>query len=410
MATLPDEAEALQTDVMRFLAIICMCLMIVFSLVKSMPVSSHQNKPKMHEADMQVQEVAVLKETAQQLSQEIERLERETARRKQTLEEMTASLEKTKENLTQLSEQRKQQEQEIADKTQTLATVKTLLSQARQRTVEFQDKADAAKKELEKKRADIATTQTLIAASRTRLQEAKESVQEAKEKLRQTAERKERERIEAQLEAARKAAEKQRIEAINRERQRAAKEQAELAEKAQRQEQTRKERLEALKQQAREQAEALRQQQLEREKAQQQARENAAKQKASESASQSSQKRGFSLSFASNSALERLLQIPGGISLYLVAGGKSWRLDPGAGLYRFESAASPGQIYDMDLRTVPDKILRAGRKVVAAFGAGQARYGVKLTPSMQNRIAQLMTEHSSGDLIIAQSGDISIEE
>jgi flagellar biosynthesis GTPase FlhF len=216
--------------------------------------------------------------------------------------------------------------------------------------------------------------------------------------------------MEAQLEEARKAAEKRRIEAINREKERVAKEQSELAQKAQLAEQARKERLEALRQQAQKQAEALRQQQLARQRAQQQARESAAKQKAAESASQSSQKRGFSLSFASNTALEHLLRVPSGISLYLIAGGKSWRLEPGASLYRFLPSGSPGQIYDMDLRTVPDTILRAGRKVVAAFGAGQTRYGVKLTSAMQNRISQLMAAHDSGDLIIAQSGDITIEE
>lgn len=40
----PDEMEALQSDVMRFMAILGLCLMIIFALVQSLPQSSTDGK------------------------------------------------------------------------------------------------------------------------------------------------------------------------------------------------------------------------------------------------------------------------------------------------------------------------------------------------------------------------------
>ena len=37
-ATLSNDVEMLQTDVMRFFAILCLCLMAIFALVKALPM------------------------------------------------------------------------------------------------------------------------------------------------------------------------------------------------------------------------------------------------------------------------------------------------------------------------------------------------------------------------------------
>jgi len=42
----PDEVEALQTDVMRFMAILGFCLMVIFALVKTMPMAPPDSRPK----------------------------------------------------------------------------------------------------------------------------------------------------------------------------------------------------------------------------------------------------------------------------------------------------------------------------------------------------------------------------
>ena len=47
-----SEIEALQTDVMRFIAILGICLMVIFALVQALPVSSNTNQPDLMNKDL----------------------------------------------------------------------------------------------------------------------------------------------------------------------------------------------------------------------------------------------------------------------------------------------------------------------------------------------------------------------
>lgn len=375
-----DEAEALQTDVMRFLAIICMCLMIVFSLVQSLPVSSRENKPTMQDAGLLDQEITALKKRAQKLSQDIATLDQAKARHAKQVEAMIVALKQGEADLAILVEKKKIQAQQIARKTQTLSAVNNQLMKAQENIADFHAQISAANQQLEKQQADLDAVQRLISISRAQLAAAEQSAREARQALRKRFEQAAVKEAAARREEEKKAAV-------------AAREAAE------------KKRIAALKQQAAQQAAAIRERQRERE-SQTAARETPA----TPTADPPPEKRGFSLSFASNSALDHLLSVPDGVSLYLLAGGSGWQLGRDkSGIYRFFKSRVPNQLYDMDIRTVPEKIQRAGRKVVAAFGKGQSAYGVRLTPSMQNSISQLMATHEWGDLIIAKNGDISIE-
>lgn len=66
-----DETESLQTDTMRFFAVICMCLMIIFSLVKSMPVTRSAASPQIntHEIVNEKRELQQLENRAEHLKQ-----------------------------------------------------------------------------------------------------------------------------------------------------------------------------------------------------------------------------------------------------------------------------------------------------------------------------------------------------
>ena len=44
-APLSNDVEMLQTDVMRFFAILCLCLMAIFALVKALPMSPPADQP-----------------------------------------------------------------------------------------------------------------------------------------------------------------------------------------------------------------------------------------------------------------------------------------------------------------------------------------------------------------------------
>ena len=121
---------------------------------------------------------------------------------------------------------------------------------------------------------------------------------------------------------------------------------------------------------------------------------------------------GFTLGFSSSLALMTLLRITPGVRLYLMAGSKTWKLGfKNSSQVVFLPAPAPSQIYQMAPDTVPDKIIRAGRKVVAAFGRGRSAvtYGVSLPPNMVNKISKLMQHAKGGDLVISSNGNIRIE-
>ena len=71
------ELETLQTDVMRFMAIIGFCLMAIFALVQSLPAGRGDARPKLeHPGQMEV-DLAALKRQAQRLRLQLGALERE---------------------------------------------------------------------------------------------------------------------------------------------------------------------------------------------------------------------------------------------------------------------------------------------------------------------------------------------
>ncbi len=57
-----DDAEMLQTDVMRFFAILCLCLMAIFALVKTLPMAPPDTRPAMVEPGDQKTEAKLLQD------------------------------------------------------------------------------------------------------------------------------------------------------------------------------------------------------------------------------------------------------------------------------------------------------------------------------------------------------------
>ncbi len=108
----PDPVEALQTDVMRFMAILGLCLVVVFSLVQSLPLVSRPEQPKVVDKNLLTQEVSMLEEKAQRLRVEVEKLEAssETAKHafsdtQSRLDSMMGEIERSTEVLADLRRQ-----------------------------------------------------------------------------------------------------------------------------------------------------------------------------------------------------------------------------------------------------------------------------------------------------------------
>ena len=68
------EMEALQTDVMRFMAILGFCLMTVFALVQSLPVGRSDARPKLEDPTQLAQEVVYLQQQTQQARHQLMKL------------------------------------------------------------------------------------------------------------------------------------------------------------------------------------------------------------------------------------------------------------------------------------------------------------------------------------------------
>ncbi|NWH06584.1 hypothetical protein [Desulfobacter latus] len=70
-----DETESLQTDTMRFFAVICMCLMIIFSLVKSMPITRKTNSPRINTQKIVRDKITCLEQRVQTVGKTLAAME-----------------------------------------------------------------------------------------------------------------------------------------------------------------------------------------------------------------------------------------------------------------------------------------------------------------------------------------------
>jgi hypothetical protein len=76
-STLSQDVEMLQTDVMRFFAILCLCLMAIFALVKALPMGPPADRPTIAEPrdlraeaqSLQIQIATLGKKLAETLTQ-----------------------------------------------------------------------------------------------------------------------------------------------------------------------------------------------------------------------------------------------------------------------------------------------------------------------------------------------------
>ena len=122
------------------------------------------------------------------------------------------------------------------------------------------------------------------------------------------------------------------------------------------------------------------------------------------------EQRGFTLGFDSNEVLLQLLKKGTQVEFYIVSGTRSWKLTvEKSGSVAFSPFPSPVRIYQMDHHTVPQKILSAGRRVVAAFGSASVIYGVALSTDIAHRIDRLMQEKKGGDLVITSENKVILE-
>ena len=73
--SLLDDAEMLQTDVMRFFAILCLCLMAIFALVKTLPMAPPETGPAIMEPADQKTDAKLLQKKIAALKERLDELQ-----------------------------------------------------------------------------------------------------------------------------------------------------------------------------------------------------------------------------------------------------------------------------------------------------------------------------------------------
>ncbi len=173
----PDEIEALQTDVMRFVAILGFCLMVVFALVQSLPQKPKDDRPEIHSKQMLIQQVNLLQS------------------RVRNLQLIAASEEK---RLTSLIERRKIMEQEALTARQKLGSIKAevreqgkVLSRISTDLDKKKQRLSSIKSKLQKKKVQVQKTELELERFRKDLAEKeKQSLKANKQsKPKQTAQK-----------------------------------------------------------------------------------------------------------------------------------------------------------------------------------------------------------------------------
>ncbi len=167
---LPDEVEALQTDVMRFMAIICMCLMTVFALVKSMPISGEVAKPKMvkNKAFLDV-EIDAMEVEAKKLERRIESLENKIVQKQKQLDAVDFSMTTVQNNKRELKDE--------------LLLISRQMDEARKETAEIKVKAEKAKKDLRENLQSLKKVNLQISKEWISVRKVKKTTEEVKLRL-----------------------------------------------------------------------------------------------------------------------------------------------------------------------------------------------------------------------------------
>jgi hypothetical protein len=178
----PDEVEVLQTDVMRFMAILGLCLMIIFALVQSLPQTPADSRPEVQTREMLMDQIQALQARMQRLETEVARKQQELAKAKQAAKVAQTKKEAVQEKLDQMQDSLDAQGQRLTD-------LEQAVEEKRERMSSLQEKVRKARQELDHiqgavARAEMVETQDDQKARKdhTASQDSKKQPEQTKEK------------------------------------------------------------------------------------------------------------------------------------------------------------------------------------------------------------------------------------
>jgi hypothetical protein len=117
--------------------------------------------------------------------------------------------------------------------------------------------------------------------------------------------------------------------------------------------------------------------------------------------------KGFTLRFASDEALEKLIS-DGKVNFYAISGKNAWRLKLSGGRPVYIEAEFPRQFYEMEIPTVPTDYAVVFQRQIAAFGRRTLTWGVTLPGRTTDSINLMVRGRKGGDLIITADGEVTL--
>ena len=118
-------------------------------------------------------------------------------------------------------------------------------------------------------------------------------------------------------------------------------------------------------------------------------------------------KRGFSLRFASDEALLRLVA-SGEVDLFAFSDSRVWQLIFVDSRLTFRTAQVPGSFHEMAADTVPDEVLGTLRRFVSVVPA-RLKWGVTLPGPTSAALARLVSTSDGGSLVIDENGFLRLD-
>jgi Skp family chaperone for outer membrane proteins len=313
-----DDAEMLQTDVMRFFAILCLCLMAIFALVKTLPMAPPDTGPAIVEpADLKA-EVKVLQMKLIALKEKLEEMQAKiqaarTAAEHALVQAITAA--KT--------------EEAVRDR---VAKVKLELGKASQTLGVTRREIGMRENKLVQILEDIADKRRVRAELKTQIENETQGLTKIREKI---------ERVQEKLDQ------------------------------------------------------------------NHQPDQKPVKKPSGAAPPPESAQKGFTLRFASDEALEKLIS-DGKVNFYAIAGKNAWRLRLSGGRPGYIAAEFPRQIYEMETPTVPLDYAEVFQRQIAVFGRHTLTWGVTLPGRTTDTINLMVKGRKGGDLIITADGEVKL--
>lgn len=349
-----SDTDALQTDVMRFMSILGLCLMAVFALVQSLPLHDAESVEKDRERARLQEKITAQQQRAQGLEVELQRLlwlveqaNAEMAEKERALSDAEQQLTAVVDRTEQVRAEQRRVSSELRHLQQRLAHGRNALTLLQQAT---NDKAQS-----------LRTLQQRLSEEIRKLDEIRQKVREVKLQ---------------HAEDERRQATRARKQKLEEERRR----QAALRREEERREQEHRER----EQQMRAAASPVIEEQITK-----------------------AAKKGFTLRFASDEALQEQVA-NGGVSLFAMVDKQAWRLSLPKGRPVFTDAVFPGWFHEMAASTVPHTYVKQLQSFIAPKAHGSIVWGVQLPPATKQDIASLTRGRQGGDLVIASNGRVSL--